>query len=327
MRSLIVALVILSIVLAAQVAITSGITRAAGSTIESARTLAEPIDLAITTIEPESCDVCEPLRIEDALRESDANVESTVASGTQRAQLIAKHGITKLPAVVIEGDLERIKIGGRSENNAVIIESEPPYEDAMNGEVVGIVRYRSLDPDCDRCPDLEPVLSALEAQGVPLEASALASPQRSPAIVFDGLERYPKVVDSLAARGLTQTGDTMTLFGPPPYVENGTVHGLVNLTILEADSSCSECYDPSVHERVLASYGLAVDTAVYLSGEDRDEMIEKYSIEELPTAIITGDVEAYHAFVQVWEQVGSAENGTYVFRDSSALGNVQTQQV
>lgn len=104
-----------------------------------------------------------------------------------------------------------------------------------------------------------------------------------------------------------------------PYVliSSGDVKGRIKWAML-TDTSCSECYDVTIHEQILRRFGMPTQNQQVISSQlsDGKELIAKYKIKLLPTIILTGDVEAYPSLIKIWPQVGTIEeDGAYVFRE------------
>lgn len=105
----------------------------------------------------------------------------------------------------------------------------------------------------------------------------------------------------------------------PPYLDlaTNTVKGRVKLTMI-MDRSCDSCYDVTKHEEILRNFGFSSfeSEVVEVGFGNAQELIDNYSIDLLPTIILTGEIEYYPNLNKIWEQVGTIESdGTYVFRD------------
>lgn len=322
----------LAVALIAQIAVTAGLSGVVSRSLAVAQQRAEPVRVTVRTIAATDCTACKAVDLSPALRSAGAVVDSEPVPASERATFIARYGIARLPAAVVTGNLSRVALSGSTERDgALVVQSGPPYEDAGTGTVRGIVGYR-FDParGCDVCTNLSPILAALNESGVSLvENEGLPVPDRTPAIVFDReLSAYPNVIATLARVGLVNTSTGYALEAPAPYVENGRVRGLVDLTLIEP-TDCSDCYDATVHERILAAYHVAVESVTELNESGAADIIARYGIHMLPTAVITGDIGAYPTFDAVWRQVGTVEpDGAYVFRDPTALGaNATTETI
>ena len=112
---------------------------------------------------------------------------------------------------------------------------------------------------------------------------------------------------------------------PPPTLDliTGEVLGRVEIMLL-TDPSCADCYDVRVHEAILKrSFGMAIAstrTIERASSEGRD-LMARYDITALPTAILSQNASLYSTFVGAWKSVGSTEeDGAFVFRNLAVLG-------
>ncbi len=109
----------------------------------------------------------------------------------------------------------------------------------------------------------------------------------------------------------------------PPYRDLTTekIVGIVSITLLN-DSSCSECYNVSLHKLVLEgrfNAKIGNETYVDINSEEGKKLVSIYNITKVPTVIISSDFSAYRAD-QFWLQFGSIEkDGAYVFRSMDAL--------
>ena len=77
--------------------------------------------------------------------------EKTSEFGSAEAKrLISLHKIEKLPAVIVTGEIDKANIAGLDKkDNALILEKvNPPYTNAINGNIVGMVTlYKLYDPN------------------------------------------------------------------------------------------------------------------------------------------------------------------------------------
>ncbi len=110
----------------------------------------------------------------------------------------------------------------------------------------------------------------------------------------------------------------------PPYrnLESGKVEGLIHLIEL-TDSSCSTCYDVSLHKQILKRFGLVIkNESIYdINSTIGREILNKYNITKVPTILLSSDARIYPNFINVWYQVGSIEkDGWLVFRATEIMG-------
>ena len=105
---------------------------------------------------------------------------------------------------------------------------------------------------------------------------------------------------------------------PPPYydVEAKRIKGKVTVVRLE-DSSCTECFNISLIVDQLKGAGIKIVSEQTVDAKDTEGkgLIEKYSIEKIPTIIFNKEALEYDVVKQVWEQVGTEESdGKLVLR-------------
>jgi len=83
------------------------------------------------------------------------------------------------------------------------------------------------------------------------------------------------------------------------------------------------CYNIKIHKSILAGFGIAIDkeNEININSIEGKQLIGKYNIKNVPTIVLTGDLEVYENFDNVWKQVGTVEtDGAYIFREISAMG-------
>ncbi len=151
---------------------------------------------------------------------------------------------------------------------------------------------------------------------------------RVPALLVHGeLDRALEKVPALATLGTRDSDGTLIVANiPPPYVEvaSGQVKGNFTVTYL-TDVSCAECYDVKSHRNALAGLAMTPSSEQTLDLADVQGRVlaRKYNITSVPTILLSGELEEYAQFGQVWPQVGTTEpDGTYVFRAGQALMGV-----
>ena len=133
-------------------------------------------------------------------------------------------------------------------------------------------------------------------------------------------ETYSNIQQSWSQVGTVEADGShvMRNINPPYYsVDDKRVVGYITMTVL-SDNSCSKCYDPNkFHKPILQRMGVLFDkeNKVDISTDEGKALISKYSIEKVPTILLTGDVDVYPVLISAWQGVGDADkDGTYVFR-------------
>ena len=312
--------------------------------IAQAKEEARPADIELTTISYDCVDCFDIGAFRSGLKEHHINVvsERKVQYGTPEAtELIAEYGITRLPALIATGETNKtssfetaVQQVGYEKDDALVTKVTPPYYSIEEERVVGVVSAKLFEADCQKCTDLAPYIQALRQAGLTLQVETTQDDaqldqynvDKLPALILDKEASYYEGFSQVWSSLGDKVGESYVLRTlNPPYVEraSGEVVGLVTFTMLD-DESCEECYDPALHKQILARYGVAIgdEERVDISGARGQELLEEHRITKVPTIVLTGDVDAYPTFVNVWKQVGKVEEDTYVFTNLDALGNI-----
>ncbi len=326
---------------------------------------ARPAEIQITTLAVIGCDDCYDINeVINTIKSTGVNVtklETLDYQSDEANSLIAKHSITKLPSLIVSGELNRssklsTKLSSitRESNGYLIFTSpEPLFIDASSGTVRGeVILFNIKEESCNDCASIDSIVGQLSSSGVIFkeERDVVASSAEGkdlikkynitklPSVVLDSEAAfYTDFVDAWLQVGSVESDGYFVLRNiPAPYYNtlDKRVRGLVDLIFL-SDNTCSECYDPdSFHTPVLKSLGITFRniSKVNSTSVKGNELVEMYNITKLPTIIMQGDMSAYASLVQVWPQVGSEEeDGTYIFRSveigPGAYKDLETGQV
>jgi len=192
-------------------------------------------------------------------------------------------------------------------------------------------------PDCPDCFDLAPLREYLEQNGVAtdqikevaydskagqklVKAHEISSVPTAiiPGAITD-LEFMSGVVENL---GKIKNGAFVITELQPPFIDvaTGDVFGRFEMTVL-SDATCTECYDPALHDQVLARLAMKpyATTTIDIGSEEGKALVESYVITSVPTILLRGDLDRYSTLQDVWTSVGTIENdGTYVLRQGVA---------
>lgn len=102
---------------------------------------------------------------------------------------------------------------------------------------------------------------------------------------------------------------------PYQQASDGMIKGLFEVTVI-TEPNCAGCYDPAVHQKIMAGYGALPQNVYEVSASSAEGkiLIKKYGLLYAPTIIISPEVDVYEGIKQVWPKVGKiAEDGSYVF--------------
>ena len=188
------------------------------------------------------------------------------------------------------------------------------------------VQLTVLTVDCEDCFDITmasefiknfPTLNVTETTELDvnesLELAEKYNITKLPSILIKG------DVSNLTVPNFASVEDALVLTTtPPPYydLKDERVKGKVSLTVLEA-SDCDECFNMSLVVDQLKGFGIAITSTKILDYKSAagKELVEKYSIEKVPTLLFDQEVLEYEMLATALDQVGSEEeDGTLVLR-------------
>jgi hypothetical protein len=189
-----------------------------------------------------------------------------------------------------------------------------------------------LEDECDGCFDIRQYIAALnetidmEVRAVDASDLDLFASERLPAIAFNkSLEQYPSLIE-----GWDQVGTVVNITAGkyagewyvlptqnPPYLEDGIVHGRVNVTYITM-LECTQCYDVAeagswLNDSRITPYK---ERFVDVSSSEGKALVGRYGISAVPTIILSPDAAEYQNLQPSWQVVGTVEDdGYYVLRD------------
>ena len=302
----------------------------------------KPALLAVTIINDDACKDCTSVALIPAtLKKNGANITSQKSvshDSVEGKALIAKYGITNVPAIVVTGEINKTDNQGFEvkDNALVYSQKQPPYLDLKQNKVVGRVTLTIINAtSCKDCTDVMPLVSNLKGIGVAFEKTIVydANSQNGkaliqkyalkevPTVILSGdISVYPQVTQAWPQLGTVETdGMYVMRTVSPPYLDltDGKVKGLASLIYLN-DSTCKDCYDVTEHKIILQqSFGMKFSSvkSVDVSSTEGKALVKKYDITAVPTPLI-GSASVYKQLTGAWTQVGSIEkDGTYIFRN------------
>jgi hypothetical protein len=308
--------------------------------------VAAPPKVELTLIES-SCEDCSTVSSTVAGLKGlgmDITEEKTLdPSSSEAKELIEKHGIGRLPAIIVGGETFKLDFPKfRQSGNALVYDTvQPPYQDPVSGEVIGKVSAIILKDDgCSICWDMGTPLESIKQSQILVSEERtveymteegqslirLHSIGKIPAMLLsENINDYPGFSETVTQLNLESKNGFYVLESPLPHIDtnSGTLLGEVSAIYLD-DKNCDDCYDVNIHKQVLARFGIppAEEKTVDAGSSEGKNLIQKYNIDKIPTIILQGDVPAYSQFETLWlEQVGTKEeDGSYVFRELSILG-------
>ncbi len=310
-------------------------------------------NLELVNIIDSSCQDCASTSaISTAIKNQKVKVvsEKTLEMNSQEAQqLISKYKITKVPVLLVLGEITRdekvdsllVQLGGIKSQGAVYINSDPPYVDIATNQVKGRVSVTNIvDSSCSLCFSFKNFADSLKTNGVKiveektLEYNSSAakdlmstfSIQKVPAMILskDAAE-YAILQSTFSQLGTTEKSGYYALDAPlPPYrnISIDKVDGLITLINLD-DKTCTTCYNVSVHKQILLQYGVqpANSTSVDVSSDAGKSLVSKYNITKVPTILLSPDASLYTSLASIWSLVGEiSSDGWFVFNSVETMG-------
>lgn len=301
-------------------------------------------ELHVTLLEKKDCSECfNATQITEAVKQiPNAKIKSEEVLDYQdkkAKKMIEKYELKQVPAVVITGDVEQIKTEGVDViKDAIVIYAPPPYYDLKEGKTKGKVQAILLkNSSCDKCIDLSIIISNLKTIGADVElketdsasdeGKALAEKYKItkiPTLLFtNDLLSYEMIKESWEQAGTVESDGMLVMRQiPPPYLEGEKLVGGVDIVYL-TDKTCKECYDAKIHKQIFEStFRMLINSEkeVDVSSTEGKKLVHELKITKIPTIILTGDVDKYTTLAQAWDQLGTVENGKFVFRTMEAIG-------
>jgi protein-disulfide isomerase-like protein with CxxC motif len=310
----------------------------------------KPAQLQLTVIPAIDCKDClAPEAFLTALQQLPlTNFTETILEkdSTETKELIEKYGITRLPAAVVTGEIEKTTIPAfeKQEDAYVFSQSPPPYYDLEKQKIMGLVEITFVtDNACTECFDITQFGSQLKQTGLSIKSEKTIDYNSAegkelldkykitsvPALILsEDAIGYDVVKEAWATLGTQETDGMLVLRTPtPPYkdLETQQVKGILTLTYV-VDSSCTECYNASQHKLLLEqSFGTKIgsEKTIDITTTEGKMLAENYGITLVPTFLIDQEAEAYPGLVQAWQEVGTkANDGTFVFTAVNLLQGV-----
>jgi len=258
-------------------------------------------------------------------------------------QHVTQYGIERLPAVVVTGNITGITLQNFEAKNDALVFAKvpPPYYDVASKSIKGKVTVIVLqDNTCDKCFNISQISSQLAQLGIKIASERTVEAKSSegkeliskykigkvPTLIFnkEALE-YDVIKQVWTQVGSEESDSNLVLrIISPPYlnVSTGKVDGLVDITYL-SDQTCSECYNATMVKDLLKqSFNMefGAEKEVDVTSTKGKSLMKKYSIELVPTVILSADAAAYPTLGQAWPQAGTIEDdGVFVFRSLQLL--------
>ncbi len=345
----IVLVILLGIVLIINILITYNLNKDLKKGTEAAKEKLKPAKIELLLIRNSECSDCFDISaVPDSIRQYNVNVTAERIlefDSNEGKKILRRYKVGKVPAVIVTGEIEKVSMEGfeKKENALLLAGLEPPYTDAVTGEIRGrVVLYNLKDSGCEKCNALSLLTAQIKGAGVKIYQEKNIEPGSDegkelikkysisfvPAIILSkDASEYDVIQQAWPQIGSRENDGAYVLRLPsPPFVNltTGKLRGVVDIAYL-TDKSCAECYDVSQHKEILTNQQsfavrLGKEEAFDISDAKGKELIAKYNITQAPAIILSGEISVYPSS-QLLKQFFSVEkDGSYVFRMLSAVG-------
>lgn len=341
--------ILLGIILIINIILTFNLNKDLKKSAELAKEKLMPAKIELAVIKNSRCSDCfDVSAIVSDIKNSNVNVtkEKTLEFDSKEAKEIAnKYKIEKIPSVIVTGEIDKLSVQGmeKKENALLLANIKPPYTNAANGRIEGrVTLYNLKDPACEKCADLAPLISQIKAAGIAVSQEKIINPNSSegkelakkynlgfaPTIILSkDAGAYDVINQAWPRLGSRETDGSYVLRAVYPPFTNLTTSklvGLVSITYL-TDKSCTECYDVALHNQILTSpqsFAINLDKGETIDAVDAKgkELIAKYNITQVPTAILSNEVAVYPSSEALKQFFSVEKDGSFVFRIAKVLG-------
>ena len=307
--------------------------------------------VSITVIKNKECDFCTNVNpIIKSINESEnikiIEFEELDYREDKAKEIIEKIQIRTTPTIIIQGNVftktsffknlssENIKKHGEK---FVLSSFLPPLTEIMTNQILGIVNVIYLkDESCIECADLDHAIQKLKNAGVyvsNIKEVEINSEQgqklkhkynikKVPILLFDqNLGLYQHISKQWNLYGSIEDDGIMIMRKTlPPYknLETNKIKGIIKVTYL-TDKTCTECYDPSIHKKAISRimpYYKQEET-IDISQIKAQELIVRYNINDVPTIILSKDINEYPLFETLFSNVYEKQTDeSYVFKSN-----------
>ena len=298
-------------------------------------------EIELYKIIPADCKECFSADIIQQYAEQTANAKITntkiLKSNTDEAkEFIKKYDLKRLPALIITGEIEKVKLQNFQEKeDALIFDQTPPvYLDVASGKIKGKTTATVLyDTQCTDCFDVGMLAEQLKQIGVSVTIKKIdyQSKEGKDLIKNYKIKKIPTLLLSKDAMEYdqiktiwqqvgTQETDGMLVLRTinPPYINAQTGQRQEAPSIMYiSDKTCDKCYNVTLHKKLLESnFGMKFNEERFIdvASKDGNRIVSKYKITKVPTVLISSEAKEYNNFQKLWQSVGIvADDGSYVF--------------
>lgn len=325
-------------------------------TFAESKELARPARIEVTALIASNCSDCFDIEnFTKVLKNQNVSIISEKSidySSEEGKNLIAQFGVTKVPTVILNGEVQKsnladfVKTYGIIKNNSFVFTSTPPvYIDTASNNKVGNVSLTAIiDSSCEKCLYTSLVTEGLRKSGVIIgsENSVQASSTEGQSLITQyAITKIPTLILSNDISAYNQLNANWKNIGTvesdgmyitrniaPPYrdLDTNQIVGLVD-TLYLVDSSCTQCFDPNKTLNDILTRGLQVainsERSIDINSSEGKTLVNKYKVTKVPAAIYSPEINSYTNLKGTWQQAGTIEaDGFYIFRNAEILQGI-----
>ena len=349
-ENLLIGLVILlGVILIINIVFTFNLNKELKKSTESVKEKLKPAKIELIIIKNSKCTDCFDIsKIVSHVKNANANVTKEAMlefNSNEGREIVSRYKIEKLPTVVVTGEINKVNIQGleKRENALLLTRLEPPYTNAITGDIEGkVALYKLIDLECEKCSNLSLLISQIKAAGVKIyEEKEIGenSNEGKELIKKYNVGFVPTIILSKDAGLYTiiqqawlqignkeSDGSYVLRLVNPPFINltTGKLRGIVDIVYL-TDKNCVECYDVKLHKEILTnpqSFAIHLDKeeTLDISSAKGKELIAKYNITQVPTIILSDEISAYPSNRLLQQFFSIEKDGSYIFRIIQVLG-------
>ncbi len=305
-----------------------------------------PANLNLYLLKDPSCSDCLDLSpLVGSIKNSNVKIQlqKEVLLGTDEAKaLVPAYQLKKAPALVVTGEIDKLPpTTFEKRGDGLVFEaSTPPFTIIVTGEILGLITATIVnDTGCAVCFDITQYLLLFEKAGFHItnlktvdsksaEGESLIQTykiSKLPSVVLSkDMDVYPNITKIWSQLGTIESDGSFILReANPPYkdLDTNKIRGLIGVTYL-VEANCTQCYNVLLHKKILNNFGVIFgeEKTYDAFSETGKGVVNQYNITKVPTVILDSEGSAYPSLVRVWNQVGTIENGAFVFRRVESLG-------
>ncbi|PIU21311.1 MAG: hypothetical protein COT15_03055 [Candidatus Diapherotrites archaeon CG08_land_8_20_14_0_20_34_12] len=304
--------------------------------------------------------------LETAIKNTDKNAEyetKTVLYDTEEGKaLVEKYNLAKLPALIISGDISKVKdletqwlaaqLGTKESDNSLVLRSVPNISyDLGKKKYLGQVTMTTLSFDeCKECAEvpkaenfglLVPPVTIVENKKVNAttdEGKQLIQKYSITAvptvILSKEIAEYDALMPTMGELGTAESDGSFVFREQglnPVYfsIKENRLVGYVSAFYI-IDSNCTTCPTASdLNTALTAAFGFKVIENKYADVREPTNLntVLSWGITKVPAVVYVGDMNAYFIVKKLWSNLGIINGDKYILTNMDFLNGMQYEDL